>query len=60
MFYALLLMLFFEKKIAFKNGERRKFGFYFIGLGEILVSCLHTLLRDQTPCSSLAKRFCEC
>jgi len=38
-------------------GERRWFGFYFIGLGEILVSCLHTLLRDQTPCSSLPKRF---
>jgi len=38
-------------------GERRWFGFYFIGLGEILVSCLHTLLRDQTPCSSLPKDF---
>jgi len=33
--------------------------FIFIGLGEILVSCLHTLLRDQTPCSSLPENnFC--
>ena len=24
-----------------------------------MTSCLHTLLRDQTPCSSLSKRFCE-
>ena len=29
--------------------------FCFIGLGEVLTSCLHTLLRDQTPCSSLPK-----
>ena len=32
--YALLLLL-FVKRIDFKN-ERRKIGFYFIGLGEIL------------------------
>ena len=35
--------------------------FCFIGLGEVLTSCLHTLLRDQTPCSSLPKNvflFC--
>jgi len=32
--YALLLLL-FVKKINFKN-ERKKIGFYFIGLGEIL------------------------
>ena len=33
------------------------FEFFFIGLGEVLTSCLHTLLRDQTPCSSLPKMF---
>ena len=33
------------------------FEFCFIGLGEVLTSCLHTLLRDQTPCSSLPKMF---
>jgi len=34
--------------------------FVFIGLGEVLTSCLHTILRDQTPCSSLSKKvFCE-
>jgi len=32
----------------------------FIGLGEVLTSCLHTLLRDQTPYNSLSKNvFCE-
>ena len=31
--------------------------FGFIGLGEVLTSCLHTLLRDQTPCSSLPKKM---
>jgi hypothetical protein len=31
--------------------------FCFIGLGEVLTSCLHTLLRDQTPCSSLPKKM---
>jgi len=31
--------------------------FIFIGLGEVLTSCLHTILRDQTPCSSLSKMF---
>jgi len=50
-------MLFFERKLFLRMGERRWFGFHFIGLGEILVSCLHTLLRDQTPCSSLPKDF---
>jgi len=38
-------------------GRGRIWVFIFSGLGEILVSCLHTLLRDQTPCSSLPKRF---
>jgi hypothetical protein len=33
--------------------------FCFIGIGEVLTSCLHTLLRDQNPCSSLPKNvFC--
>jgi len=31
--------------------------FIFIGLGEVLTSCLHTLLRDQTPGSSLSKNI---
>jgi hypothetical protein len=30
--------------------------FCFIGLGEVLTSCLHTLLRDKTPCSSLPQK----
>jgi len=38
-------------------GERSVWDFIFSGLGEILVSCLHTLLRDQTPCSSLPEKF---
>jgi len=50
-------MLFLKEGLLIRMGERRWFGFYFIGLGEILVSCLHTLLRDQTPCSSLPKDF---
>ena len=58
MFYALLLMLFFEREgLILRMGRRRIWVFIFSGLGEILVSCLHTLLRDQTPCSSLPKRF---
>ena len=51
-------MLFIEK-IVFKNGGKKCLNFIFIRLGEVLTSCLHTLLRDQTPCSSLSKRFCE-
>jgi len=49
-----------KEKVDFKNGEKKNLGVcFFSGLGEILVSCLHTLLRDQTPCSSLPKNFCE-
>jgi len=51
-------MLFIEK-VVFKNEGKEVFGFIFIGLGEVLASCLHTLLRDQTPCSSLSKKICE-
>jgi len=49
-----------REKIDFKNGEKKNLGVIFSGLGEILVSCLHTLLRDQTPCSSLPENnfFC--
>jgi len=36
-------------------GERSVWILFFSGLGEVLASCLHTLLRDQTPCSSLSK-----
>ena len=40
-------------------GGKNCLEFIFIGLGEVLASCLHTLLRDQTPCSSLSKKLCE-
>jgi len=51
-------MLFIEKRfVYFKNGGRSIWVLFFIGLREVLASCLHTLLRDQTPCSSLSKRF---
>ena len=44
--YALLLLL-FVKKIGFKN-ERKKIGFYFIGLGEVFESLAYIpLLEDQ-------------
>ena len=55
--YALLLLL-FVKNIDFKN-ERKKFGFYFIGLGEILSllptypfkgSKFHVVLFQNTFC----------
>jgi len=49
-------MLFIEK-VVFKNGGKKCLDFIFSGLEEVLTSCLHTLLRDQTPCSSLPKRF---
>jgi len=49
-------MLFFEK-VVFKNGGKKCLDLFFIGLGEVLASCLHTLLRDQTPCSSLPEKF---
>ena len=48
-------MLFFEK-VVFKNGGKKCLRFIFFGLGEVLTSRLHTLLRDQTPCSSLSKK----
>ncbi|RHN65864.1 hypothetical protein MtrunA17_Chr3g0084571 [Medicago truncatula] len=42
-----------------RMGGRKCLRFYFSGLGEVLTSCLHTHLRDQTPCSSLSKKaFC--
>ena len=46
-----------KEKVDFKNGEKENLGVIFSGLGEVLTSCLHTLLRDQIPCSSLLKRF---
>jgi len=49
-------MLFIEKKLFLRMGEKC-LGFIFIGLVEVLTSCLHTRLRDQTPCSSLSKTF---
>jgi len=53
-------MLFIEKRLFILRMGEEVFGFYFIGLGEVLTSCLHTLLKDQTPCSSLSKNvFCE-
>jgi len=44
------------KRVVFKNGGEKYLDFIFIGLGEVLASYLHTLLRDQTPCSSLSKK----
>jgi len=52
-------MLFVGKNRFLRRGER-SVGFIFSGLGEILVSCLHTLLRDQTPCSSLPEKIFVC
>jgi len=37
-------------------GEGSVWILFFSGLGEVLTSCLHTPLRDQTPCSSLSKK----
>jgi len=50
----------FLKRLFLRMREGIVWDLFFIGLGEVLTSCLHTLLRDQTPCSSLSKKgFCE-
>ena len=38
-------------------GEEDGLNFIFIGLGEVWTSCLHTLLRDQTPCGSFLEKI---